>query len=251
MQMIMIAGKAEAGKSTLAAMIAAEAFELGFLPVMLSFAGSLKREAASKGYDKENNPEKYREYCQTYGALYRQENPDHWVEKLHEDVKEQMDNEASSIEQGDKHWERCLIIDDCRYHNEVAYGVKYDATLIFLTAGKRGLSKAEWRSHESEALAYSIEDKEDDILELFDATIFNDRTEEVLAKKVKSLVPVWCHMSVCDDAGDLCSCCSCTAIRDGKKPSIQEVIQELADLLEFDKELFTDDDEEHDDDEET
>ena len=234
--MILIAGKAEAGKSTLAHMIAAEAFKCGMVPAVMSFAGALKKEAASKGYDKESNPEKYREYCQTYGALYRKDNPEHWVDKLDDEVRDLVKKERASLKNNNKYWERCIIIDDCRYINEVAYGKDNEAILIFLTAGNRKLKEAEWRAHESEELAHLVEEGTE-TGELFNHIIFNDSSEKALQKKIKAMVPVWCGITACKDIKNrLCDCTACVARRAGEFTDLEDIVTELMDLLDLEEE---------------
>ena len=119
MHIIMIAGKAGVGKTTLAKIIAAEAFEKGLIPVMQSFAKPIKDEAYSKGYTKEEFPEKYREYCQKMGAQMRKMDPDYWVNLMANVFEKEIAKEKEALKEGKKFWERCLIIDDCRYMNEL------------------------------------------------------------------------------------------------------------------------------------
>lgn len=232
MQMILIAGKAGAGKTTLANVIASEVFKCGMVPVLLSFAGSLKKEAESRGYGKTDNPEKYREYCQEQGALMRSHNPDHWVDLLANEVSNETDKEATSLDAGNKFWERCIIIDDCRYSNEIGYGVKNNSILLFLSPGKRSLPAATWRAHESEELAHAIECNEENLQDLFHHIIYNDKDEKSLRKRVKTLIPIWCGLTACTDLkNDSCTCAVCTARREGTFPSTGEIITDLMDLM--------------------
>ena len=75
MELIIISGPAQVGKTALAHLIAKEAFDLGLVPKLMSFADPLKKEAISKGYSKEEQPLKYREYCQEMGAIKRELDP--------------------------------------------------------------------------------------------------------------------------------------------------------------------------------
>jgi len=235
MQMIIIAGKAGVGKTTLAKMIAKEAFEIGLRPQLLSFAGPLKEEAKAKGYDKEEFPEKYREYCQETGAALRKLDPDHWVKIMHESVDAIVEEEQKMLASKSKYWEQCIIIDDCRYTNEVAYGLEKDAVLLFLSSGKRHLKDSVWRAHHSETLANTIEsDDGEELRDLFHHVIFNDKDKKHLSNRIKDMVPIWCGITICsDDKPLLCSCEGCRAKRDGRKINIQELYIELLDLIDF------------------
>ena len=114
MQLIIIAGQAGVGKTTLANFIATESFELGFIPKLMSFAGVLKNIAKDNGLIKENSPEEYRVFCQKLGAEKREENPDYWVEEFEKELQEQIALEEKSKAEGKQYWERCIIVDDCR-----------------------------------------------------------------------------------------------------------------------------------------
>ena len=112
MHMILIAGQAGVGKTTLAKLIAKEIFEAGQQPMLLSFAGPLKDEASRKGYSKEINPEKYREFCQNIGATRRAEDPDFWIKKFDKKIQQVKTDEEEDIKNNEKYWERVVIIDD-------------------------------------------------------------------------------------------------------------------------------------------
>ena len=112
MQMILIAGQAGVGKSTLAKLIAEEVFKLGQKPIFLSFAGPLKEEASRRGYSKEDNPGKYREYCQEIGAARRVDDPDYWIMKFDTILKQVVADEKTDIEASAKYWERVVIVDE-------------------------------------------------------------------------------------------------------------------------------------------
>jgi len=237
MQIIMIAGKAGVGKTTIANTIAAESFKLGLVPILLSFAGPLKEEAKEKGYDKKEFPERYREYCQDIGAAMRVLDEDHWVKLMHSSIQEVIAEEQKHIEQGDKFWERCVIIDDCRYVNEVAYGIAEDAVRLFISSGKRKLYDAEWRNHESEALANLVESGDGHGIEyrdLFQHIIYNDKTEGSLDDRLREMVPIWCGTKVGNgERGLLCGCEGCKAKRNGKTPFSDTLFGELMDLIDL------------------
>jgi len=191
--LIIISGPAQVGKTALAHLIAKEAFDLGLVPKLMSFADPLKKEAISKGYSKEEQPLKYREYCQEMGAIKRELDPDYWVNLFEEDLQRLASIEKSDLEKGNPYWERCVIVDDCRYQNEVGLGLKYNATMVFLSPGDRELpmSDADWRNHHSEALANAIMEGDEEKAKWFDYHILNDDNMEALKLKAKVMSPIW------------------------------------------------------------
>ena len=225
------------GKTFLAKTLAKQAFDCGVVPVLLSFAGPLKEEAIKKGYNKDEFPEKYREYCQDIGATMREGDPDYWVKEMHSSISKALKDERKHLEAGDKYWERCIIIDDCRYTNEIAYGMAKDAIRIFLSSGKRHLKDEDWRHHESEALANLIESGEgEEYRNLFQHILYNDKTEKDLARRIKPMVPVWCGIKIgCDDGTLLCGCENCKSRRDGNMLGPDSLFGELLDLLELEE----------------
>jgi len=229
--MILIAGQAGVGKTTLAHLIAKEVFDGGQIPVLLSFAGSLKAEAARKGYTKEEFPDKYREYCQSIGASKRVEDEDYWVKVLDKSVQENIRKETEDMENSSKFWERVIIIDDCRYLNELGYSTLYNAVTLFLSTGNRVLEKTEWREHESELLAQRLEGGDDPLVDAFTDIVYNDGPLGDLQKVVKANAPFWAGKEVPCDAEGLCTCVACKAARDGTQPILADIIESLADIL--------------------
>jgi hypothetical protein len=197
MELIIISGPARVGKSTLANLIAKESFDLGLVPKLLSFADPLKREAKERGYTKDKTPEDYRSFCQELGSMRRTENPSHWVEAFEKDLSLIVEEEKEELEKGNPFWERCVIVDDCRYHNEVGMGIKYNATLIFMSPGVRDLPEADaaWRQHESEAMANDIEEGDQEQGAWFDYHLLNDGDAETLRVKTRAMAPIWCGVS--------------------------------------------------------
>jgi hypothetical protein len=244
----MIAGKAGVGKTTIAGTIAAEAFKLGLVPVLLSFAGPLKKDAKERGYDKKEFPDKYRAYCQDIGEAMRELDDDHWVKLMHGSIQEVLIEEQLHIDNNDKFWERCVIIDDCRYVNEIAYGMSEDAVRIFISSGKRKLCDSEWRKHGSEALANLIESGKGHGIEyrdLFNHIIYNDSTKGNLDERLKEMVPIWCGTKVGKgERGLMCGCEGCRAKRSGKTPFSETLFGELMDLIDLDEEWLHDETEE-------
>ena len=82
MRMIILGGPARAGKTTIANLIAENAFDKGLRPQLVSFASPIKELAKKKGLSKESNPEKYRKFCQELGSTKRQEDSQHWIKEF-------------------------------------------------------------------------------------------------------------------------------------------------------------------------
>ena len=231
------------GKTTAAKLIAAEAFAKGFIPVLESFAGPIKQEALEKGYAKDKLPEKYRQYCQNRGAIARQESPDYWVDLMKERIDKICIQEKEDFNKGKKYWERVVIIDDCRYLNEVNYGIILKASLLFLSYGNRVFKNNSWRVHESEELANSIANGDRDMASLFDYIIKNDKSQKDFEEKIKSIIPNILGYTVHDEED--CGCPACTSTYE-----VTLGIEELLELLDFDNIDYKNYDEE-DPDEET
>ena len=155
----MFSGKARVGKTHAANLIAELAFADGLRPVFLPFAKPIKDKAKSEGYTKEDNPQEYRAYCQHMGETCRAEDPDHWVNLWKEELEKIQDKELDFLRNDTKHWEHLIIVDDCRYLNEIAMCKELDAHLCFISHGPRMLEDhyGDWREHESEEWANEVE----------------------------------------------------------------------------------------------
>lgn len=246
MQLILISGRAGVGKTTLAKLIAERVFDLGFIPKLVSFAGSLKNMAKEKGYDKEEHPEKYRKFCQEYGAMMREEDPDYWVKMFSKGLRKETEEELKDVAAKKKYWERCIIVDDCRYMNEIAVGMEYKATIIFLTYGNRRINNVddEWRKHHSEDLANKVENDEENYRDIFAHIISNGETIEKLQEKIAPMIPIWCGINP-PETGQ-CQCEGCRAKREGRMANLDQCVKEMIDLL-----FMFDDDDDKEGDEET
>jgi len=247
MQMIIIAGQAGVGKTTAAKILAKEVFASGQIPVLLSFAGPLKEEAEKRGYSKKEHPDKYRKYCQEIGLARRKEDSDYWVKRFDDRVKEVIEKEKKDIEDKPKYWERVIIVDDCRYPNEVAYGILYNATLLFISAGERKIKDqdADWRNDASEEMARSLDTGKDPMVELFSNVVFNDRTIKMLTKIIKDSSGIWSGVEVSCEDDDGCQCSVCAAKRNGELPLLDDVINDIMTMLR-EISLFEDDEEDED-----
>tara|TARA_R100000808_G_scaffold24969_1_gene59999 strand:- start:7206 stop:7790 length:585 start_codon:yes stop_codon:yes gene_type:complete len=177
---------------------------MGMIPELLSFAGPLKRMAEEKGYTKEKDKHKYREFCQQYGEMKREIDPDYWVNLFDEEVNKICIKEAEDIREEKKFWERCIIVDDCRYLNEIGLAANYNATILFLSFGDRDKEDPNglWRNHNSESLANQVEENKE-YREMFTHYIINNKTTEDLQRLVKTMLPLWCGVDIdtddCDD----------------------------------------------------
>ena len=240
MQLIVLAGQARVGKTTLAKIIAEGAFNLGMKPELLSFAGPLKKLAEEKGYAKDTEPKKYRDFCQSYGAMKREIDPDYWVNEFEKELQEHVKTEQRAIKDNEKYWERCIIVDDCRYLNEVGLAMKHNATLIFVSFGDREMpdSEAELRDHHSEKMARLIDSGDKDYIDVFPYVITNDGNEKDLKEQAQDMIPVWCGVE--------------PAPKQGKRlPDVEEAVELLIDILFLNNIDEEEEEEDEHDDEET
>ena len=158
MKTIMFSGKARVGKTHAANLIAELAFADGLRPVFLPFAKPIKDKAREEGYTKESNPQEYRSYCQLMGETARGIDPDHWIKQWQLEFESYQDKESDLIREDKKYWEHLIIVDDCRYLNEISLCKELNAHLCFIAHGPRKLEdhNGEWRSHESEDWANQV-----------------------------------------------------------------------------------------------
>jgi len=247
MQFIMLGGKAGVGKTFLARHIAKYAFNKGMRPHIVSFADCIKQEAENAGFTKDKEPEKYREFCQSMGKKHRAEDPDYFVKKFNDTFMGLWDEESYLLKQGNQFWETLVIVDDCRYLNEIAYGRFNNAIQIFIGTGDRELrdNDGEWRNDLSEEVAMKIEEGDKDYLNLYSWVVLNDKTWEEFKKKVKEYLPVWCGMDA-DSCGEIdCNCAFCKTMKDGQplegilKEIYEEMIKYLDEMIEGDEDEET------------
>jgi hypothetical protein len=239
MQLIVIAGQAGVGKTSLARIITKKAYELGLTPKLLSFATPLKEMAESRGMGKKDNPDKYRRFCQRVGARMRRRDPDYWVNQFEESLIAIRDEELNN--KTNKYWERCVIVDDCRYLNEVKLTHKYAGTLVFVSYGDREIPTNSWRDHESEELAKIIDAGPSEYRQMFSCILKNQDDEKSLERKVNVMVPIWCGVQPSNG--------SVIVEYDEHIDDLTTCIEELIDLLLLNSE--NEEEEEEDEDEET
>lgn len=247
MMVVMIGGKARVGKTTAANWFNKYLYEKGYSPVNLSFAEILKKEVELTGLTKEKNPEEYRVACQVLGSTKRKEDPDYWVKKFAERLATIKSQDTDNLEVNPKQWhEKCVIVDDCRYLNEVGYGRKIGALEVFIAHGTRKLidHTGEWRNHESEDMANKIEAGNKDYQEMFHYRVFNNTSEEKFKLKLVELFDDWLEY-LQDDDKYLCTCVGCVATRTDTEIS-SDAIENIIESLH--KELRKDNDDDDDDD---
>lgn len=104
---ILISGKAEAGKDVLAKKLAREFSMLN--PRVLHFAEPLKELCKLFGWDGNKN-EIGRDMLQFFGSGARKFDVNFWVKTLHESIIKLM-----------RFHFKCFIVADCRYPNEINY----------------------------------------------------------------------------------------------------------------------------------
>jgi hypothetical protein len=234
----MIGGKARVGKTTLAKWLSEYAYKEGYTPVVLPFANALKQEAEAKGYSKDKNPEEYRAFCQTLGSDMRSKDPDYWVKRFREKITTMYEQEKAALEADPDTWhEKVVIVDDCRYMNEVAAARDLRALTVFVAAGSRELpeANAEWRTHESETLANSMELNDKNYTEVFDYVLYNNGTEKQYKAKAAQKFEEWFHILSEGLLGNLCTCELCQSSREDRTPDEEQIIKDILKLIDEEK----------------
>jgi len=232
---VIIGGKGRVGKTTVANIIAEFSLENNLTPKIVPFAYGIKQAAKNKGLTKENNPKEYRDFCQTLGESMRVKNPDHWVNEWKARVYEIEKEETNDLLTNPEFWkERVIIVDDCRYTNEVAAARDFNAVSIFIKQGKRIIPEddAEWRLHPSEDLANRVDAGDKDYQEMFKYVITNDSTPNALKNHCLANISKWLKLSIDLGENDICNCELCRARRENRDPDPEKVIDELMDILE-------------------
>lgn len=239
MQVIVLGGMARVGKTDIADWIVDQANISGMHPIRLSFADPLKKQAAeSAGYGsdwrkyKEEKPSEYRKVCQDLGASKRAVDPDYWVNLwMSEVIKYSQAELTVSPEEG---WgETVVVVDDCRYKNEVTAAKSFEAFTMFIYAGGRKIpdSEAAWRSHESEELSQRIEGGDEDGAQLFDWAVVNNGSTSDLEDKLETRKDFMLGLSP-GRFSTRCLCGECTTFRfDIQNAELIESIKEALENL--------------------
>lgn len=213
---IVLVGKARVGKTTAAEHIAAMAKKyFDCKPVILPFAKALKDAAAAAGFTKESNPTEYRNFCQTQGEAKRTEDPDHWIKIFEEEWRTYAVMDEKLMNNPSKLWkERVVIVDDCRYLNELNLAKRLGAKIVFIAADKRVLedNDAEWRKHDSETLANTLEQDTKDYESYLEFIVKNGGTQEAFIEKLNERMN-----KLLDTVGEAYLNCNCIACKKFKK----------------------------------
>jgi hypothetical protein len=250
MRMVMLGGKARVGKTTVAKLVAESSYHNGFLPVFIPFAYGIKKKAEDMGMSKEKDSKKYREFCQQLGARQRMTDPDHWVKVWKEKVMSILSEEETDIEEGKKYWERVIIVDDCRYMNEIAAGRDFDAIQIFVSHDSRQIEEQDssWRLHESEMLANNIEAGDPNYKGLFAIKLINDGNLQNLKDVIEIYTELWLGIRVISDEDqEKIDSLSQSQMR---VQYVSQLLDELLDSIGLPPDEDYDDDDDDDEDEE-
>lgn len=229
---IMLGGKARAGKTTVANILKIIAEEMGMKPVILPFAKAIKDEAGKLGLFKDKNPKEYRDFCQKLGEEKRNEDPEYWIKKHYESIKKMSCLEDKDLNDDNKRFkERVIIVDDCRYMNEIAYARSIGAVTVFVSHGNRAIEEtdAEWRQHSSEELGNKTENKEKDYDDVFDWRLDNKGSLEELTDATTQAGMVL--LNVFAESLVLCGCEFCQAQRQKRKVDCEKLSAEVEELL--------------------
>jgi hypothetical protein len=154
-------------------------------PIFLPFAKPIKDKAAAEGYTKEETPKEYRAYCQLMGETHRKTDPDHWIKAWKEELFKQELREKKDLDENLKHWERVIIVDDCRYQNEIETCKELGAILCFVSHGGRSIEDedSDWREHESETWSNTVE--EQGFSEEIDYWLENNLSERIFEEVIR------------------------------------------------------------------
>jgi DNA polymerase III delta prime subunit len=241
--MLFLSGKARVGKTTAAKLLAELLYKQGYKPIILPFAAALKAEVEATGLTKESDPEQYRLVCQKMGSDRRRENPDYWVDKFLESAYKILKEENSEEDVP----ERVIIVDDCRYLNELNLAPRFNAIKIFISHGDRRLMEHDepWRLHESEDMANRTEDNDKDYREMYHFVLRNDKDEKSFKKKISNYYNIIMDCAYNIVLEPLCECELCMATRYDRNVDITVLNEQIIDTL---KEAFPDTDEEYEDD---
>jgi hypothetical protein len=193
MNIIGFAGPAKGGKTTVANMLIARAYDNWF-PISEQFAGPLKESSRLLGFRKGGSTDDlYRDFCQYAGNLGRTRCPRWFVALMEAKLNGIAEEDRISSEQDPDIWkERLIVIDDVRFENEIDLIHRFGGKVVFVDAFRRLPDlDADWRQHVSEKLAmdYGLGRLTNDTL--MDFLLVNNGTEDQLEDLVDALAPLW------------------------------------------------------------
>ena len=221
------------GKTTAANTIAAVARGAGLTPVILPFAKAIKDAALAAGLTKEANPNEYRHFCQNEGGGRRAAEPDYWVNKFLESWKELETAEKAMLDSDNLFSETVVIVDDCRYSNELDAAKKIGAITVFISRDGRILddSNGEWRKHESEQMANDKDNNDPALNDLTCWVVRNGVAESIFIEKIKYRCQTWLEIDVLGMVD--CDCAACKSLKtDDKTNDITDLYFLLQGLFE-------------------
>lgn len=215
MRIIAFNGIARGGKTTCAEFMEKWCNLHGMKPIRCSFADPMKRAAARIGLSKDRNPTLYRKTLQSWGERKRdpdyqpgRSGPNYWVDRVRRMIVEYAAMERKRYDEMNRYGlseefkETVLIFDDLRYPNELELVYELDGIAVFVDGAPvvKDIT-AEWRLHESEALAMAITFGVIDS-ELFDYYVPNSSDLTKLEELVYKLAPAWLdHDYLCPNCG--------------------------------------------------
>lgn len=167
---ILLAGKMTSGKTTLA-----KALSQDYWVKRMSFADPIRKALTTLGITKEEHPLLYREGAQFLGSdLVRSRYPDWWVEQMDKRIR------LSGLYILEDHTN--IVIDDCRYENELRWGQSKGALTVYLNVSRgtqlaRG-AQMDRLDHDTETGLDHIPEKEYDLW-LPESTTVAERVQAV------------------------------------------------------------------------
>ena len=240
MYVIGFAGPARVGKTYMTEALAAAATSAGWEVRVIPFAKPLKDDAAAEGFTKTQDPDGYRKYCQEVGAEARAKDPNVWLTRWRDLLKETRNNHFND----DTNNKPLLVIaDDVRYENELEASSSANGTNVCLSAEDRELEDAgaDWRTHESEMLANTMVGNAELAKQTFDYVVLNNGKPEESERWALAMMKLVIGFPGNDD--DQCACEGCNASlenrpvdQDNLANELDNLLKDLEDQMDFDEE---------------
>ena len=167
---ILISGKAEAGKTTLANMIAEES---SVATQRVSFGDAVKYIASQLGWDGKKDT-KGRNLLQMLGDGVRAYSSGFWVKRMIIRIDGILSQNKDAV----------IIIDDARYFNELSI-----LDSLYPSVYKIRIKRSKYKSSlTEEQMRHPSETELDNHLDMFDHFVFNDGTLDDLREVAKGIV---------------------------------------------------------------